>query len=387
MGYPPAMNPTPDFDLDAVRRRIPILATHVPMNACSQAPQSEPAREAAEAYLTSWATAGMDWDRWMAEVDAARAEFAALVGGAPGDVAVATSVSQATASIASGLDFTGRRFRVVVSGAEFPTVSHVWLAQERFGAEVVTVPTRNGTVTLQAYEEAVTDRTLVVSAALAWYQNGAVQDVGAIAEVAHRQGALLYVDAYQALGSRPFDAPSSGADFVASGNLKFLMGMPGIAFVWVRPDLARQLHPAVTGWFGRREPFAFDAGRLDWADGARRLDLGTPPILEAYVARAGMAWLREIGLDAVGAWTGALGAHLAERAAELGLEILEPVDPARRTPTTAFACADGHAVEEALRRRGIIVSARGPAVRLAPHFYNTLDDVDRAVEALAEVLA
>ncbi len=380
------MTPHPDFDLDAVRRRIPILRTHIPMNACSQSPQSDPTREAAEDYLASWATDGMDWDRWMAEVDAARAEFAALVGGESEDVAVATSVSQATASIASGLDYTGTRHEVVVSGAEFPTVGHVWLAQERFGAEVVRAAAKAGTVPLASYEEAISEKTLVVSAALAYYQTGAVQDVTAIAEVVHDRGALLYVDAYQALGSRPFDATTSGADFVSSGNLKFLMGIPGIAFVWVRPGLAASLHPALTGWFGRRDPFAFDADHLDWAESARRLDLGTPPVLQAYVARAGMAWLREIGLEAVGAWNRALSAHLLERATALGLGVLEPRDPALRAPTTAFACTDGHAVEEALRRRGIIASARGPAVRLAPHFYNTLDDVDRAVEALAEVL-
>ena len=386
MGYPPAMIQTPEFDLDVVRGEIPLLRTHIPMNACSQAPQSDRTRRAAEAYLDSWAADGMDWDRWMSEVEAARAEFAALVGGEPNDVAVATSVSQATASVASGLDYTGRRFEVVVSGAEFPTVSHVWLAQERFGAEVVAAPARSGTVPMEAYDSAITEKTLIVSAALGYYQTGAVQDVGAIAELAHGRGALLFVDAYQALGTRPFDAPSSGADFVASGNLKFLMGIPGIAFVWVRPGLADALHPPVTGWFGRREPFAFDAGRLDWADGARRLDLGTPPVMEAYVARAGMAWLRELGLEAVASWTRTLSEHLADRARALGLTILEPIAPAARTPTTAFPCADSHGVEERLRRRGIVASARGPALRLAPHFYNTLDDVDRAVEALAEEL-
>ena len=130
----PAMR-SPGYDLDAVRKQIPILRTHIPMNNCSQAPQCERTRAAAAGYLDSWASDGMDWDAWMAEVEAARVEFAKLVGGEPEDVGVASSVSQATASVASGLDYTGRRHRVVVSGAEFPTVSHVWMAQERFGAE------------------------------------------------------------------------------------------------------------------------------------------------------------------------------------------------------------------------------------------------------------
>jgi selenocysteine lyase/cysteine desulfurase len=381
-----AMTAAPAYDLEGVRRRIPILQTRIPMNACSHAPQCDATRAAADAYLDSWGADGMDWDRWMAEVEAARAEFAALVGGGAEDVAVATSVSQATASVASGLDYTGRRCRVVVSGAEFPTVGHVWLAQERFGAEVVHVPVgADGTIPLEAWTSAIDERTAVVSAAHVYYQNGWKQDVRAIADLAHARGALLYVDAYQSLGTAPFDAPSSGADFVAGGNLKYLMGIPGIAFVWVRPGLAERLQPALTGWFGRADPFAFDATRLDWAPAARRLDVGTPPIVEAYVARAGMAWLRELGLDAIGAWTRTLASRLIEGGTERGLTVMGPLDPALRSPTTAFASADSHAVEAALRRRGVIASARGPAIRLAPHFYSTTEDVDRALDALVEV--
>jgi selenocysteine lyase/cysteine desulfurase len=376
----------PAYDLAAVRRQIPLLETLLPMNACSQAPQCARTREAADAYLESWASRGMDWATWMGEAEAARAEFAALIGARPEDVGIATSVSQATASVASGLDYSGNRFRVVVSGVEFPTVSHVWHAQERFGAEVVRVPAReDGTIPIEDYAAEMDEHTHVVSAALAYYQNGWKQDIPALAEAVHAHGALLYVDAYQCLGAEPFDAPASGADFVASGNLKFLMGIPGIAFLWVRPGLAPRLHPAVTGWFGRKDPFAFDP-RLDWADGARRVDTGTPPVFEAYVARAGMAWLRELGLDAVGDWTRTLGRRAVERGRARGLTVLGPGDAAPKAPTTAFACADGHGVEAALLERGIIASARGPALRLAPHFFNTLDEVDHAVDALAEVL-
>ena len=380
------MNDAPDFDLDAVRARIPILRTLIPMNNCSQAPQCDATRAAADAYLESWARQGMDWDAWIGEVERARAGFAAFIGADADDVAVATSVSQATASVASGLDFTGRRFRVLVSEAEFPTVAHVWLAQERFGAEVGWVPVQDGAVELDAYEAALDEQTLVVSACHGYYQTGFKQDVPAIAELAHAHGALLYVDAYQTLGTEPFDAPASGADFVASGCLKFLMGIPGIAFLWLRPGAAERLEPALTGWFGRRDPFAFEPRELDWAEGARRLDTGTPPIVEAYVARAAIAWLRGIGLEAIGAWTRTLGARLVEGGLERGLEILGPTEPERKAPTTAFACADAHAAEAAMRQRGVIASARGPAIRLAPHFYNTLDDVDRALDALAEVL-
>ena len=377
---------TPAYDLDEVRRQIPILGTHIPMNNCSQAPQSDVTRAAADEYLSSWANDGMDWDTWISRTEQARAEFAAFVGADTGDVAVATSVSQATSSVASALSWRGRRNRIVASGAEFPTVGHVWLAQERYGAVVDWVPVRDGAVHLEDYERHIDDQTLVVSACRGYYQTGFKQDIPAIAELAHAQGALLFVDAYQTMGSEAFDAPSSGADFVTSGNLKFLMGMPGIAFLWVNPDVVSKFEPSITGWFGRTNPYAFDARHLDWAGGARRFDLGTPPILEAYVAAAGMAWLRELGLHAIESWNAELGRRCIEGALERGLVVLGPHDPGRRAPTTAIACDDAHAVEATLRDQRIIASARGPAIRLAPHFYNTFDDVDRALDATATAI-
>ena len=198
---------SPEYDLDAVRSQIPILRTHIPMNNCSQAPQCSATRAAADRYLTSWNEAGMDWDAWVGEVDAARAEFAAFVGAQASDVAIATSVSQATASIATGLDYTGARCGVVASGGEFPTVGHVWLAQERFGAEVSWVPVRDGMIYLDDYASAITEKTLVVSACRGYYQTGFKQDVGAIADMAHERGALLYVDAYQTMGSEASTLP------------------------------------------------------------------------------------------------------------------------------------------------------------------------------------
>jgi len=379
--------PLPTYDLSAVRSRIPLLRTHVPLNNCSQAPQCDATRAAAGVFLESWNRDGMDWDAWLGEVEAARDEFASLIRADVSDVAVCSSVSQATSSVASSLDFSGTRHHIVASAAEFPTVGHVWLAQARFGAEVRWVPVRDGGTLVEDYASMVDERTAVVSACHGYYQTGFKQDVSAIAEIAHQQGALVYVDAYQTLGTAPFDAPASGADFVASGTLKFLLGVPGIAFLWVRPGVASNLLPSITGWFARRDPFAFDLQRLDWADGARRLDTGTPPVIEAYVAHAGMAWLREIGLGAIGAWTSHLGRCCVEGARARGMSVLGPTDSACRAPTTAIVCENAAAVEVSLRNRHILVSARGQAVRLAPHFYNTEEDVELALDALAATMS
>lgn len=383
---------TPSFDLLAWRARVPILAHTIALNACSQAPQTTDTHAAAERYLHSWAERGMDWDEWIGEVERARSAFARLIGASPDEIAIASSVSAATSAFASALAFDGERDTVAASGMEFPTVGHAWLAQARRGARVRWVPVEDpageGCVPMESWVRAIDERTRVVSAAYAWYQNGALQDVASIARLARERGALSFVDAYQVLGTRPIDVRALGVDALASGTLKFLMGTPGIAFLYVRRELIERLEPMVTGWFGRVDPFAFDARTLDWHATARRFDAGTPPILPAYISRAGIETLETIGLAPIGDWTARLATRLADSGRALDLTPIGPTDASRRAPTTAFLVrGDSHAVEERLRARGVIASARGPVVRLAPHYYNTFDDVDRGVRMLAECLA
>jgi selenocysteine lyase/cysteine desulfurase len=378
----------PAYDLRHWRSRIPLLEHAIPMNNCSQAPLTDATRRAADAYLESWGRHGMDWEAWIAEVELARRSFARLVNADPDEIAVTSSVSHAASALASALRFDGERRRVVASGAEFPTVGHVWLAQRERGAHVDWVPLSSaGAIDTARYEAHVDARTLVVSACHAYYVNGFTQDVGAIAELAHAHGALLFVDAYQTLGTQPIDVRALGIDALAGGTLKYLMGCAGIAFLYVRRELAESLRPTVTGWFGRADPFAFDAASLDWGPGARRFDGGTPPVINAYIARAGLEIIHQVGPHSIQAWTRVLSERLINRGTARGLTLHGVSDPAGKAPTTAFRVpGDSAEVERRLRARGVIGSARGSVVRLAPHFYSTLEDVDRSLDALAEVV-
>jgi selenocysteine lyase/cysteine desulfurase len=381
-----AVLPAPAYDLHALRARIPILATLIPMNNCSQAPQTTATRAAAERYLDSWNTRGMDWDAWVAEVDAAKREFARLVNASVDEIAVFSCVSEATSAVASALDLTGERSKVVVTEAEFPTVGHVWLAQQSRGARVEWIPLCDGRIDATTYARAVDDRTAIVSASHGYYVNGFMQDLPRLVAAAHERDALLYVDAYQTLGTVPVDVGALGLDFLAAGNLKFLMGIPGIAFLYVRRDLAARLEPAITGWFGRSNPFAFDVKKLDWSPTASRFDTGTPPIVNAYVARAGMEMINDIGVGAIRAWLEVLGQRLIDGGRARGLALFGTDDMSHKTATTAFLVDDSHAVEAKMREHGVIASARGPVIRLSPHFYNTPDDVDTALDVLASVV-
>ena len=380
------MTPRPAYDLDAWRRRIPLLASCIPMNNCSQAPQTDMTRAAAERYLDSWNRSGMDWDAWMAEVALAKNAFAKLIGAAPSDVAVFGSVSAAASAVASALDLDGDRQRIVVSGMEFPGVAHVWLAQARRGAQVCRVPVHNEGIDPRDYDALINENTALVSACHGWYVNGFVQDVARIAARANAAGALSFVDAYQTLGAVPVNVRDLGVDFLTTGTLKFLMGVPGIAFMYVRPEIVESLHPTATGWFGRVDPFAFDAQTLDWAPNASRFDAGTPAVVNAYIARAGMEIIDDVNPARIRAWHEVLARRMIDGGRARGLALHGTDDVSHKTATTAFVVPDSHAVEAAMRARGVLPSARGEVIRLAPHFYTTLDDVDCALDTLADVI-
>ena len=380
--------PSPPYDIAAWRARIPILEHAIPMNNCSQAPQSDATQAAVDAYLRSWAREGMDWDAWMAEVERARQSFARLINADMDEVAVTSSVSQAASALASALSFDGNRRRVLASAAEFPTVGHVWLAQAPRGAEVGWVPLSDrGTIDTSDYATRIDERTRVVSACHAYFVNGFKHDVAAIARLAHARGALLFVDAYQTLGTEPIDVKALDVDALAGGTLKYLMASAGIAFLYVRRALAEQLRPTVTGWFGRAHPFAFDATALDWAPGARRFDSGTPPIINAYIARAGLEIIHQVGPANIADWTRVLSDRLVTGGRARGLTLYGTPNAHSKAPTTAFwVGADSAIVEHRMRARGVIPSARGSVIRLSPHFYSTIQDVDHALDTLAAVL-
>ncbi|NLT35459.1 MAG: aminotransferase class V-fold PLP-dependent enzyme [Gaiellales bacterium] len=378
----------PPFDLNGWRSRIPLCRKLVMMHNCSQTPQCDYTRMAAERYLESWNTAGMDWDAWTDEVAAARHEFARLINADPDEVAVSTSVSEATGSLVSGLPQDGRR-KIVTTGAEFPGVAHTLVAHTRYGLELSWVPLQpDGTIRLEDYDDVIDDDTLLVSATHAFYQSGYVQDIAAIAAKAHAHGAMVYVDAYQTAGVVPIDVKAMGIDFLATGNLKWLFGIPGVAFIYVKRDLTERLHPALTGWFGRTDAFAFNPRLLDWHPTAQRLETGTWPVAAAYVARAGLQIIRQVGVGNIRSWTQRLSAQLIEGGRARGLRLYGTDDVERKTPVCAFVCpGDSHRAETLMKKADVMVSARGSVIRLAPHFYNTPEEVEIALDRLADVYA
>ena len=376
-----------DSEIEKWRQEFPILKDVIHVGNCSQSAQSIRVREAINAYLDNWLTVGMDWEGWIDEVYKAKAEFAKVINASPEEIAISSSVSETISSIASSLDYSGARNKIVATDIEFPTVDHVWLAHQKYGAKVDIINVnKQHEIDLSEYERYIDSSTLLTSITQVYYLNGFKQDLKAIAEIAHRKGSLILVDAYQCLGTEIVDVKDMNIDIFTSGNLKYLFGIPGVAFMYVRRELVPLLKPAVTGWFGQENPFLFQTRYLDYAFDARRFDTGTPPVLNAYAAKAGLEIINEVGVEKIKDRIDYLSAYALEACIKRGLTTISPFDVSKKGPTTAILVPDSHHVELELKKRNIIASARGDVIRVAPHFYTRTQDLDIVFDAIADIL-
>ena len=366
----------------ACRSRFPIFERLTYLNSCSQGALSDAVRSAYADYLTDWDDKGAPWAYWVERAETVRAAFADLVGGAPDDVAVTTSLSAGVSALASTFGWTERP-RVVVTDFEFPTVGQIWHAQELRGAEVVHVHPDGIEIPLERFEEAIDERTALVAITAVCYRNGARLPVKEVVELAHARGALVLLDAYQAIGTYPIDVGELGVDFLGAGVLKYLLASAGLGFLWCRPGLAPSLLPTQTGWFADKNIFEMDVTDYSPSPTARRFESGTPPIPAIYAASPASASSRRSGSPRPASTSPGSNERLIAGIDELGGIVVTPRAPERRGALVCIRSTDAPALVSALEADGIVTSERDGNLRVSPHAYNVAEDIDTLLSALA----
>jgi selenocysteine lyase/cysteine desulfurase len=369
-----------DSSILAIRSQFPVFERKVYLNSCSQGALSKRVEAAFGEYLQVWHEQGSPWDVWIERYEEARGVFARFIGAAPDEVALVASASAGVNSIASALGMRDRK-KVVLGEFEFPTMGHIWLSQASRGAQITFIDAENEQLTVEAYERVIDDKTLIVPLTHVCFRNGFRLPVKDIVKVAHSRGALALLDDYQDCGSRPVDVKALDLDFYVSGTLKYLLGPPGLAFLYVKKSLALSLVPSITGWFGQANPFAFNVKLLEPAPDARRFQTGTPGIPSVYGASEGVRLLQETGPQNVASQIGTLTKALLQGAAELGIRSKTPADSVG--PLVVLRAKDSDALVKIFGENGIVVSNRHDGLRISFHVYNTLDDV-QAVLGLLE---
>ncbi|HTV57825.1 MAG TPA: aminotransferase class V-fold PLP-dependent enzyme [Verrucomicrobiae bacterium] len=374
------------------RPEFPILerTTYLISNSLGAMPRG--AGEALEEYAETWARRGVRaWEEkwWMLALEAGN-QIGELMNAPENSVTILGNVTQCQAVAGSCFDFGGKRNKVVYTDLNFPSVMYFWEAQRARGARIEMVKSDNGVeAPTERLLDAIDEETLLVPVSHVIFRSSYIQDAKAICEKAQRVGAHVILDTFQSLGSGvKVDVQALGVEFACGGVLKWLCGGPGTAYLYVRPDLAGKLEPKLTGWLAHEKPFGFETGPIRYTQGPYRFLNGTPNVPGLYAAMPGLKILRELDMAGVREKSKRLTARIVELAEERGWRVNAPRDAERRGGTIAVDMPHAKEVCSELLKRDILVDWRpGAGVRMSPHFYNTVEEVEFAIGAVDEILS
>jgi selenocysteine lyase/cysteine desulfurase len=370
-------------DFRALRRRFPVLERKTYLNSGSYCALADSVRDAINAYMDDRLQVGANWDVWVTKNEAVRSAMAAVLRADRDEIAITASASAGLNALASALDFSGPRNKVVVSDFEFPTNAQIWHAQEPRGARIVHVPkTTDGDIPLESFARLIDEQTQLVAVTHVCFRNGARLDIPGIVRLARARGARVLLDCYQAVGGLTVDVRRLDVDFAVGGMLKYLLGTAGIGFLYVRGSLIPALTPTHSGWFAQQDIFAMDITANRPAASARRFEAGTPAVVNCYAAEAGLKIILEVGTDVIEEQVRSLTRRCLAGLESIGWPSVTPSVDERRGPMICVPARDPARLFAALTEQDIVISVRDDNIRATVHFYNSEDDIDRLVEAL-----
>ena len=374
----------------AWRSEFPIVETCTYLVSHSLGAMPKRAAGYLQQYTDEWSTRGVRaWhDGWWEIGRTVGDLLAPILGVRTGTISMHQNVTVAMGVIGSCFAFDGRRRKIVMTDLEFPSNMYLFEGFRRYGAEIVYVPS-DDTIRpdLQRLLDAIDEETLLVPLSLVLFRSACIQNAKAVIEKAHGVGARVILDVYQAAGTVPLAIEQLGADFAVGGSVKWLCGGPGAGYLYVRPDVMKDLFPGFVGWAAHAQPFSFATGPVVYADGLERFQSGTPNVPSIYAARAGYEIVRIVGVEAIREKSLRLTRRIVDRARQAGYRLNTPTVDAERGGTVVVDVPNGEAVAQELLRRDVIIDYRpGAGIRMAPHFYNTEGEIDHAMQILDSVV-
>ncbi len=375
-------------ELVEYRSEFPILQRKTYMNSCSLGALSLRSMRGLETFMETWNEWGAHawYEIWMGEIAKVREQFASIIGAQVHEVAIAPSVSSALSSIATALDYS-KRNKVLLADMDFPTLAYQWLVKERLGIQCEFVESPDHIYTPpELFEDRIDDQTALIATSRVFFTSGYIQDVRAVADIAHKHGAYVLIDDYQGTGQIPLDVVAMDIDFLVTGTLKWLMGGPGLALVYIREGLIPHLQPTIAGWFGHREQFKFKTREFEFRQDAARIEMGTPAVPTVYSANGGLEIVKEISVESICERTRYLTNDLIARAREKGWTVRTPNEPEHRSSIVMLELERPEEIVKALVERDIVTDSRPGLLRVSPYFYNTIEENAVVIDAIEEIL-
>ncbi len=377
------------IDVQHWRSEFPIVETCTYLVSHSLGAMPRKASHYLQEFADMWSSRGVRaWHEGWWEIGRETGNLLApILGVAPDTISMHQNVTVAQGIVGSCFAYDGPRRKIVMSELEFPSNHYLFEGFRRYGAEIVYVPGADAIrLDTERFLAAIDETTVLVPLSLVLFKSAFITDVRAVIDKAHEVGAHVVVDVYQAAGTVPMQLSEWGADFAVGGSVKWLCGGPGAGYLYVRPDLANALKPAFIGWAAHESPFEFATGAARLAAAPERFQSGTPNVPSLYSARAGYEIVAAIGVEAIRERSLQLTRRLMDAALAADFRLNTPAADHERGGSVIIDVPDGAAAADELIRRGVIVDHRpGAGIRMAPHFYNTEEEIDRAIGMLIEI--
>lgn len=377
-----AASPMP---FDRQRALFPALVRRIYLNHAGVSPCSTRTVEATSAWLEDLAQNGVaNEHRWEELATHVRGLCARLIGASAEEIAYVRNTSHGLGLVAEGLPWQAGDEVAVCTALEYPSNVYPWLHLASRGVFVREIVPDGGGVTPAAVEAAITDRTRLVAVSSVQYATGHRTDLAAIGDICRRRGLLFLVDGIQSVGFGPLDVKRAGIHFLSADSHKWMLGMPGVGFLYVDREVVDRLRPVLVGWHSTTDAWNFDRAHFDLRRDAQKLEEGSP----TYCAIAGMGAaleiLLDVGLEAVEKRVSELVERLDVGLREVGCETFPPREQRAGILTFTPSVGSGEALHRHLEENGVSLSLRRGRVRASPHFYTRDEEIDRVVALVRE---
>jgi len=372
------------MDWAALREGCPVTRRWAFFDHAAVAPLTARAQQAIVEWAADMAENGdVNEPRWNRRVEEVRGLAGQLFNADPLDLAFVKNTSEGVGIVAEGFPWQAGD-NVVTAAEEYPANLYPWMNLESRGVELRRVASRDNRIEIDDLRAAIDGRTRLVSLSYVEFASGFCNDLAAIGELCRQRGVYFFVDAIQGLGVLPLDVRQTPVDFLAADGHKWLLSAEGAGLFYIRRELVDLLHPVGVGW--NSVVGARDFGRIDFQlkPHAGRWESGSLNVAGITALGASLEWLLAIGLPAITARVLELTDHLCRRAAAAGMQVFSSRRPEDRSGIVSLIVpgADVRQLVRHCRSQGIVINQRAGRVRVSPHCYNTVEEIDRLVELL-----
>lgn len=361
---------------ETYRKEFPVTESAVYLDHAGVAPVPLRVKSAIDEFLAeACSKAYINYDSWMDRVEQVRSSSAGLVGAHSDEIAFVKNTSHGISIVAGGLDWR-EGDNVIVFEKEFPSNIYPWLDLERKGVKVKFIPSGDGIIRVKDIESLVDSRTRLVSMSSVQSVNGFMINLPELGELCRHKGVLLFVDAIQSLGAVPMNVRECNVDFLSADGHKWLLAPEGTGIFYCRKELCADLTPNLIGWKSVVNDSEFEKIDFTLKNNALRFEEGSQNVMGIYALGASLDLLFEIGIDRICQRVHELGEIVMDEAMERGFQVMTPRSRQARGGIVSFSGDfDPAALRERLMASKIIVNHRGGALRVAPHFYNTEEEI------------